>query len=385
MKIEEIKPRASEGDVIELEGKVSFAKKPNSRDFEGTTVWSQFVVLKDDTGEQGAWLKLDSPEDKVSKGSSISIKGKLGEEYEDGKGVMKRSINNCEIEVIGKTQAPAQSSGGSARKNGNGRDNYWEKKFEWDKHVQFVIIRECAIKAVTELAKIPPSKTFIIKVHTEKDFFSFADKIQDYILKKLTSEDITKEFGGTAKEEIKKEVIEELQEDVKTIKEKHMEKAEEIVGETRFKPASTKQKNIIFGYKDKEGYHKGMIDSRYIETIEIKKIGDPKKLSVEAASEWIEFWWGEEGNPEDIGARKQREIDNPRDENGIPVNALVKGDKGSLVKEVLVDEINALRRENRLNDDEKFKKEMGYNPKIEELTEAECLKLKALLKNYVPF
>ena len=155
MKVGEIKPRASEGDVIELEGKVSFAKKPNSRDFEGTTVWSQFVVLKDDTGEQGAWLKLDSPEDKVSKGSSIKIKGKLGEEYEDNKGVMKRSINNCEL--IGKTQAPAQSS--STPKNGNGtKDNYWEKKFIWDQKVHFSIVRECAIKAVTELAKIDPKK-----------------------------------------------------------------------------------------------------------------------------------------------------------------------------------------------------------------------------------
>ncbi|GAG64707.1 unnamed protein product, partial [marine sediment metagenome] len=92
-----------------------------------------------------------------------------------------------------------------------------------------------------------------------------------------------------------------------------------------------------------------------------------------------------QGNPDDIGARKQREIDNPRDKNGKPVNALVKGDKTSIAKDVLVDEIYALRRENRLNDNEKFKEVMGYNPKIEELTEAECTKLKGLLKNYVPF
>ena len=364
MKVEEIKPRASEGDVIELEGKVSFAKKPNSRDFEGTTVWSQFVVLKDDTGEQGAWLKLDSPEDKVSKGSSIKIKGKLGEEYEDNKGVMKRSINNCEL--IGKTQAPAQSS--STPKNGNGtKDNYWEKKFKYeverDPKVQLAIARQCAIKAVTELSKTL-SKNFPIK--SKKDFFGFADEIVNYIYKKtISSENIV--TGESTKEE-------------------KIKKTREVVGETEFKPASTKQKNVIFGYKGKDGkFKKGMIDSRYITTEEIKEIGDPKKLSVEEAGEWITFWWGEEGNPEDIGARKQREIDNPRDENGKPVGALVKGDKTSVAKDILVDEIYALRRENRLNDDDKFKEVMGYNPKIEELTEAECTKLKGLLKNYVPF
>lgn len=381
MKVEEL-PRASEGDTIELEGKVFRLKEPNSNDFDGEIVWGQFIVLKDDTGEQVCWLKLDSQEDKVTKGTHVSIKGKLGKEYTTSRGKKARSINNCDFEVIENMQAPAQSSQSSTRTStgtstestqSGTKDNYWEKKFEWDQRVHFSIIRECAIKAVTELAKIPLSKTFLIKVHTEKDFFIFADKIQDYIRKRITSEDIIKEFGGTAKEE----KVEN--------KEERTKKAEEIVGETRFKPASIRQKEVIFGYKDKDGYHKGMIDSRYIFTDEIKKIGDPEKLSVEDASEWILFWWGEQGNPEDIGARKQREIDTPRDKNGKLVKALVKGDKSSLAKEVLVDDIYALRREHRLNDDEKFKEIMGYNPKIEELTEAECTKLKALLKKYVPF
>ena len=393
MKVEEM-PRASEGDIVELEGKISHAQKPN----EGQYGWSQFIGVKDDTGEQNCWIRLEGEEDKVTKGTSIKIKGKLGEEYEDKKSKkMVRSINNCDFEVIGKVQDPAQKSTQSTQGNGNGKDNYWEKKFEWDKKVQAVIIRECAIKAVTELAKIPPSKTFLIKVHTEKDFFNFADKIKNYILKRITSEDIKKEFGGTSEEEITKEfvkqeyggtakVVEKIGEQIKEgAKAGRIAQAKGIVGKTEFKPASTKQKNVIFGYTDKDGYHKGMIDSRYIETPEIKEIGDPKKLSVDEASEWIEFWWGEQGNPDDIGARKQREIDNPRDENGKPVNALIKGDKTSLTKDMLIDQVNALRRENRLNDDAKFKKEMGYNPKLEELTEAELTKLKDILKRYVPF
>ncbi len=381
MKVEEM-PRASEGDTIELEGKVSHAQKPN----EGQYGWSQFIGVKDDTGEQNCWIKLEGEEDKVTKGTSIAIKGKLGAEYKDNKTKeMVRSINNCEFEVVGKMQETAQSSAKSSSGNGSGtKDNYWEKKFKYevgrDPIVQLVIVRQCAVKAVTELAKVTPSKNFLIKVHTEKDFFEFAIKIEKHIFRDLVLKESVLTFGGkiTGVEKNGTPKVE--------TKEEKIEKAEEIVGETRFKPASTKQKNIIFGYKDKAGnYHKGHIDSRYIETDEIKKIGDPKKLSVEKASEWIEFWWGEEGDPDDIGARKQREKDNPRDENGKLVGALVKGDKTSVAKDILVDEIYALRRENRLNDDEKFTEVMGYNPKIEELTEKECLKLKDLLKNYVPF
>jgi len=375
MKIKEL-PRASEGDVIELEGKVSFARKPNSNDFEGTTVWSQFIVLKDDTGEQGAWLKLDSPEDKVTKGTSIKIKGKLGEEYEDKKGVMKRSINSCDFEVVGKVQGNAQSSSSSG--NGNGRDNYWEKKFIWDQKVHFSIIRECAIKAVTELAKVDPSKgNFKIKIITEKDFFVFADKIQDYIRKKITSEDITKEFGGIAKEETKEGT-----------KKERTKKAEEVVGETRFKPASTEQKKYIYGYRNNEDkWCKGIIESRYMTKPEIREIGAPEKLSLEDATDWLLWWWGHDKKS---GERKKREKENPRDTEGNLISelegreTLVKGDKTSIVKDDLIDDINAWRRENFLIDDKKFKEELGYNPNLEKLSEEDLLKIKKLIKNYHP-
>ena len=108
MKVEEM-PRASEGDTIGLEGKVSHAQKPN----EGQYGWSQFIGVKDSTGEQNCWIKLDGEEDKVTKGTSIKIKGKVGEEYEDKKTKkMVRSINNCDFEVVGK-EDHAESSGSS--------------------------------------------------------------------------------------------------------------------------------------------------------------------------------------------------------------------------------------------------------------------------------
>jgi len=362
--------RASEGDTIELEGNIIRTLKPN----EGEYGWSQFIVIKDATGEQGAWLKLEGDEDKVTKGSSIKVKGKVGKEYKDSKGVMKRSLNNCEFEVNTKAEV---SHGGSTGGNGsNGtKDNYWEKKFEWDKHVQFVIIRECAIKSVTELAKITPSKTFLIKVHTEKDFFEFADKIRDYICKKITSEDIIATLGG--------EIIGTSKDGkpvVKTgTKEERIETAREAVGDTEFRPASTAQKKKIFGYRDEKGWHKGMIESRYITKEEIREIGSPDKLSLEKASEKLGWWWGV---GEEIGERDAREI--IAKDQGEVQEPLVKGDKTSLVKDILVDKIYALRRENFLNDDEKFDKEIGYNPKIEELTEKELEKLKEILEHYHP-
>ena len=356
MKVEEM-PRASEGDTIELEGKVFRFKEPNSNDFDGEIVWGQFVVLKDETGEQGCWLKLDSKEGFVTKGTVISIKGKLGKEYKDSRGKMKRSINNCDFEVVGKMQEPAQST---ARKNGNGtKDNYWEKKFIWDQKVHFTIVRECSIKAVVELAKIPPSKTFTIKVHTEKDFFKFADKIKDYLCRKLTSENVTEE----------------------STKEERIEEAEKIVGETRFKPASTEQKKYIYGYRNNDDkWCKGMIESRYIKKTEIREIGAPEKLSLEDATGWLDWWWGPDKKS---GERKKREKENPIDEIK-ESGGLVKGDKTSLVKDVLIDDINAWRRENFLVDDKKFKEELGYNPNLEELSEEDLLKIKKLIKNYHP-
>jgi len=364
-------PRASEGDTIELEGKVAKSIKPNSNEFEGKVVWSQFIVLKDETGEQGCWLKLDSENDKVPKGISLKIKGKVGKEYKDSKGVMKRSLNNCTFEGDKKAE---NLTGGSTGGNGD-RDDYWTKKFEWDKKVHFSIVRECAIKAVTELAKVDPSKgNFFIKVNTEKDFFEFAEKITNYICKRITIEDIVKEFGGTTKEE-------------------RIEKAREAVGETEFRPATIPQKNKIFGYRDEKGWHKGMIESRFITKEEIREIGSPEKLSVEKASEWLSLWWGV---GDEIGERTKREIEaqgqeeEPREvvdsvkESLSKKKSIVKGNETSLAKDILVDEVSALRRENFLSDDEKFEKDMGYSSNLKELSEKDLLKLKEILKHYSP-
>ncbi|GAG49257.1 unnamed protein product, partial [marine sediment metagenome] len=162
----------------------------------------------------------------------------------------------------------------------------------------------------------------------------------------------------------------------------------EIVGETRFRPASTEQKNYIYGYRNKKDeWCKGIIESRYMETSERREIGDPNKLSVEKANEKLLWWWGPDKK---TGERAKREKEAPRDKDGNLIDeikesgGLVKGDKTSLVKEDLVDEINAWRRENFLIDDKKFEEELGYSGDLEKLSEEDLLKIKDLTKHYHP-
>lgn len=364
MKIQQVKELENGVSGITIEGRIIKTPKPPGDSEYG---WSQMIILKDDTGEIGSWVNIESAEDAYKVGQYIKVQGKVSKYVKGGKPGI--SLNNGKVleEIVKDEDVSQEKPTQKTTQKEYTNNDYWHDKTLRDIGNNKCIVRECAIKAATELAS---SGSSLIK--SEKDYYKWADNVVGYIYKDqdITSEDVTKEFGGTAEEETKEERI---------------EKAKGIVGKTEFKPASTKQKNVIFGFKDKEGFHKGMIDSRYIETHEIKEIGDPKKLSVDKASEWISFWWGEQGDPNDIGARKQREIDNPRDENGKLVNALVKGDKTSIAKDILVDKVYALRREHRLNDDVKFKKEIGYNPKIEELTEAELTKLKAILSRYVPF
>jgi len=352
MKIKQVKELDDGVSGITIEGRIIKTPKPPGDSEYG---WSQMIILKDDTGEIGSWINIESAEDAYKVGQYIKVQGKVSKYVKGNKpGV---SLNNGKvIEEIVKDENVSQEK--PTQKTTQNTEKVDDKVWR-DKDLRMA--RESALKNTTE---------FVVnnKIKLE-DRFKYAQEDVDFIYKDMiTSEDITKEFGGTAKEEPK-------------TKKERIEKAKEIAGKTEFKPASTLQKNRIFGYRDKEGWHKGMIESRYIEKEEIRKIGSPEKLSVEKASDWLGWWWGV-GKEE--GERKKREREHPRNENGTLVGSLVKGDKTSLAKDILIDDINALRRENFLIDDVKFEKEMGYNPHLENLTEEELSKLKGVLEHYNP-
>ncbi len=218
MKINEM-PRATEGDTIELEGTVSFAQKPN----EGQYGWSQFIGVKDDTGEQRCWIRLEGEEDKVTKGTSIKIKGKLGDEYKDRKsGDMVRSINNCDFEV-GKMQEPAQSSEKSVQSTqGNGKvdDKVWREK-------DLRMARESALKNITQFV--------VAKIIKLDHRFKYAQEDVDFIYKDM------KQING------KEERIEEAKEDWSTEKQVALIKKSIITSHLLTEPEKEKIEGFFEG------------------------------------------------------------------------------------------------------------------------------------------
>ena len=336
--------RATEGDIIELEGKVIRVLKPN----KGEYGWSQFIVIKDETGEQGAWLKLDSEGDGVSKGASLKIKGKVSKEYKDDKGVIKRSLNNCTFE--GNEKGVLSTKG-----NGDMTKEDWEAK-------ELRMIKMNTLNRATDLVCADKIKI--------EDTLKYADRFTLHVYSEMPKPILRTEN-----------------------KEERIEKAREVVAKAEFNPATQPQKNKIFGYRDKEGWHKGIIESRFITKEEIREIGSPEKLSLKKASELLSWWWGID---EEVGERAKREIEargqeeEPREvvdtfrKSLSEKESIIKGNKTSVAKDVLVDEIYALRRENFLSDDDKFEKELGYNPILEDLSEKDLLLLKEILLHWHP-
>ncbi|GAG02443.1 unnamed protein product, partial [marine sediment metagenome] len=155
-------------------------------------------------------------------------------------------------------------------------------------------------------------------------------------------------------------------------KEQKIAKAKEIAN-----MASQAQKDMV----------EKIIKSKYIKKGEGEKIGDLNKLTKKDASSYISYWFGTDGK---LGERDKRELE----EKESPLKKIVEkeptiekrdpnGDS-SLVKDLLIEAIQAKRKELYIEDDEKFKKEIGYNPELKELSEKELLKLNGLLKDWRP-
>jgi len=184
---------------IEIEGEVTYTMAP--RFVEGDNdrghyeFYSQFVVIKDETGEIGCSITIEKEEHKLVKGVVARVKGKL-EEYKNKKGEMVKKIQGKLI-AISKGDRVTDVQQEVA-------EEYFEEKAKEEKKVcpsvvgqkvQEVILsrvaekpidkndiweakdlriaRECAVKAVTELA--------VAKLLPGKEYFSFANTIVKYI------------------------------------------------------------------------------------------------------------------------------------------------------------------------------------------------------------
>jgi len=185
------------GGII-VEGETTYVNVP--RHIEGDNekghynFWSQFVVIDDGTGNIGCNVSFNKEEYRLTEGVIAKVKGRL-EEYEDKNGEIQRSLR-CSLVGVSEKEKTTDVKQKTAEKyfEDKAKEREETSTKEPSKNVSkendLHIVRECAIKAVTELAKVDPSKgNFKIKISTKKDFFGFADEIVDYIYEGLQKEE----------------------------------------------------------------------------------------------------------------------------------------------------------------------------------------------------
>jgi len=402
LKIEEVKKLDDGVSGIIIEGRITRVLKPRESQYG----WGQFIVIKDDTGEMGSNINIENEEAKYQGGEYVQVKGKVSKYVKNDKPGI--SLNGNVVDEIVKVDEDVSQAKPITQPNTQPinqpkeytNNDYWHDKTLRDIENNKCIVRECAIKAVTELAKAITTNE---EVFDEKSYFEFADKIVEYINNEITSADITKEFGGTKEERIEqaKEKVKEIENPAWIKKEQKLDLTESAINPHLSDPvndtmATVKQKKQIYGYIDAEGKKiGGMVDSDYIKTKEIENIGKPENLTKKDAIKYWEYWYGKDKHT--LGERDKRELADKekkaKEENPLKEKINEKResiekrdpkDESSLVKDLLIEAINNQRKEIHLEDDEKFREQIGYNPKLEELSEETLLKLKALLKDWRP-
>ena len=403
MKISEVKKLDDGVSGITIEGRITKTpKEPGNSEYG----WSQMIILKDDTDEMGSWINIKSAEDAYKVGQYIKVKGKVSKYVKGGKPGISLNNGNV-IDEIQKdedvsqekptetnTQPITQPKSQPIKKEYTNND-YWRDKTLRDIENNKCIVRECAIKAVTEEAVIN-----LFNILNEVQYFGTADKIVNYIydvLKdkgKITSEAITKEFGGTKEERIAKakETVKKVENPAWIQKEQKLDLTESAINPHLTEPvnetmATIPQKKQIYGYINEEGKKiGGMVDSQYIKEGEVKNIGEWQSLTKANGIRYWDYWYGKEG---EMGERDKRELE-AKDKEGNPFvterEPVEKRDpkSNSLTKDVLIDDIQALRKKLFLDDDVKFKKEIGYNTNFDKWTEKELKKVKDILKDWKP-
>ena len=168
---------------IEIEGEVVYSDPPeNKKGISEKTnkpydFWSQWIVIQDDTGKMGCSVTIEKEEYKLEKGVVARVKGKLkewkGKRKIEGKLV---AISKGDRVVDVQQERAEEYFEEKAKEEKKGEkvipvkvkveESVWEAK-------DLRIARECAVKAVTELA--------VAKLIEGKEFFPFANTIVKYI------------------------------------------------------------------------------------------------------------------------------------------------------------------------------------------------------------
>lgn len=386
MKIEEVKKLDDGVSGIIIEGKIiKTPKEPRDSEYG----WSQMIILEDDTGEIGSWINIESAEDAYKVGQYIKVKGKVSKYMKGGKPGI--SLNNANVidaivkvdedvsqdkpqptiqKVQNLVQEIAKEKVEEKEYTNYTINDYWHDKTLRDIENNKCIVRECAIKAVTELAKAITANG---EVFDEKSYFEFANKIVDYINNEITGEAITKESGGMV-EEVSEKIEEQITEGAKTAR---IEQAREIVGKAT--KLTEPQKNMV----------EKIIKSRYITKKEVENIGDLNVLTKDNASKYISYWFGDdaklgERDKREITANEKKEKESPFVTKSEPIEKRDPKDNASLAKDLIIEKIQKLRKDNVLEDDAKFTKEFECNTRFELWSEKELTKLKEKLEIWKP-
>ena len=207
------------GKQAEIQGQVTYSMEPRQY---GKSI-SQFVVVQDETGKQGCNVGLVSMEDKLENGANVHIKGVV-DKYPDKKNpnpdgslpiatsikgyVVEETVDAesfpyganvgesykdepKEKEVKEKPVLPVETKRRPVELRNPPKtsqkvytnNDYWKDKFlldverqEMQKENNRLIVRECAIKAVTELVVAKA-----LDIENADQYFYFANKIVDYI------------------------------------------------------------------------------------------------------------------------------------------------------------------------------------------------------------
>ena len=215
---------------IEIEGEVTYTETPEHR--VGTSkktkknfdFWSQRIFIDDGTGNIECSISVKDENGGIEKGVIARVKGKLGEwqgnrniqgkliaiskggkvtdvqqekaeEYFEEKAKEENIITNKLIAKIAANEIKPE------KEKAKVENNVWEKK-------DLRIARECAVKAVTELA--------VAKIITGTDFFHFANTIVKYI------------YNGKVNGKEKKSILHDNRQPLEVISDEPLFPAEEI-------------------------------------------------------------------------------------------------------------------------------------------------------------